>query len=59
MEPVKIVTCACGQRWRGTETELIAVVRQHGLDVHNMQATDEQVLAMAVDADGLGAAGDT
>lgn len=51
MEPNKIVTCACGQQWRGTDDELIPLVQQHGLDVHNMPVTPEQVLAMAV-ADG-------
>jgi len=53
MERVKIVTCACGQQWRGTEVELIEVVRQHGLDVHNMAVTDDQVRAMAVDEDSV------
>jgi hypothetical protein len=59
MAAVKIVTCACGQRWRGTEAELVAVVSLHGLEVHNMRVTREQVLAMAVDEDVTGTAGDT
>jgi hypothetical protein len=46
---VKVVTCACGMRWEGTLTELIPVVREHGRDVHNMDVTDAQVAAMAVD----------
>jgi predicted small metal-binding protein len=46
----KIVTCECGFEARGTEEELIPLVQQHGRDVHNMLATAEQVLAMAVDA---------
>jgi uncharacterized protein YndB with AHSA1/START domain len=44
---VKVVTCACGHLWRGTDAELIAAVQQHGLDAHNMPVTPEQVLAMA------------
>jgi hypothetical protein len=44
-----VVSCACGQQWRGTEAELIAVVQEHGRDVHNMDATADQVRAMAVD----------
>jgi hypothetical protein len=51
MEPVKIVTCACGRQWRGTEAELVPLVQQHGRDVHNMPVTLEQVRALAVDAD--------
>jgi uncharacterized protein YndB with AHSA1/START domain len=49
--PVKAVTCACGQQWRGTLPELVPLVQQHGREVHNMDATPEQVEAMAVDAD--------
>lgn len=50
MGALKIVTCECGFEARGTEEELIPLVQQHGRDVHNMSATAEQVLAMAVDA---------
>ncbi|HEY3007698.1 MAG TPA: SRPBCC family protein [Micromonosporaceae bacterium] len=52
-EPIKVVSCACGRQWRGTESQLIELVRQHGRDVHNMPATAEQVLAMARPADDL------
>jgi hypothetical protein len=58
MEAVKVVTCACGQRWRGTEAELFAAVSWHGREVHNMPVTLEQVLAMAVDEDAPSEAGD-
>jgi predicted small metal-binding protein len=50
VEIIKIVSCACGFEVRGTDEELIPVVRQHGLEVHNMEVTPEQVLAMAVPA---------
>lgn len=46
----KIVRCACGLEIRGTEEELVPLVQQHGRDLHNMEVTPEQVLAMAVDA---------
>ena len=52
MGAVKIVACACGLELRGTEAELVPLVQQHGRDVHNMEVTPEQVLAMAVAADG-------
>jgi len=51
VDAVKIVTCACGQQWRGTETELVPLVRQHGHEIHNMDVTADQVRALAVDAD--------
>jgi hypothetical protein len=44
------VTCACGQRWRGTLDELVPLVQRHGRDVHNMPVTAEQVRAMAVES---------
>jgi hypothetical protein len=48
MESLKRVSCVCGQEWRGTDAEIIAAVQQHGRDVHNMDATADEVLAMAV-----------
>jgi predicted small metal-binding protein len=42
-----VVLCDCGFEARGTPDELIPVVQKHGLDVHNMTATAEQVLEMA------------
>ena len=47
----RIVTCACGMRFQGTMAELIPEVRRHGEEIHNMDATDEQIMAMSVDAD--------
>jgi hypothetical protein len=51
VEAVLIVTCACGLQWRGTEAELVPLVQQHGREVHNMESTVQQVMAMAVPAD--------
>jgi len=42
-----VVTCECGFEVRGTEAELVPVVQRHGRELHNMEATPEQVLAMA------------
>jgi hypothetical protein len=56
--PMKIVTCACGQQWRGSDAELVAAVSQHGLEVHNMPVSSEQVLAMAVEEDAIAAGGE-
>ena len=42
-----LVKCECGFEARGKETELVSVVQKHGREVHNMDATPEQVLAMA------------
>jgi predicted small metal-binding protein len=42
------VTCACGWRARGTRDEVVAAVREHGRSAHNLELTDEQVMAQAV-----------
>lgn len=42
-----VVKCDCGFEARGAEEELIPAVQKHGQEVHNMQVTREQVLAMA------------
>ena len=47
MDAVVIVACTCGQQWRGTVAEILPAVQRHGRDVHNMDVSAEQVLAMA------------
>ncbi len=42
-----IVRCDCGFEVRGPEEKIIPAVQKHGQEAHNMQATPEQVLAMA------------
>jgi len=42
-----VVKCECGFESRGTEAELVPAVQKHGREAHNMDATPEQVLAMA------------
>jgi predicted GNAT family acetyltransferase len=43
------VRCACGWETTGPEDDVVAEVQEHGRRVHNMPATREQVLAMAMD----------
>jgi predicted small metal-binding protein len=44
----KIMRCDCGYVVRGeTDDELVANVQKHAREVHDMEITREQVLAMA------------
>jgi predicted small metal-binding protein len=44
----KIMQCFCGQVVRGdTDDELVANVQAHAREVHDMEVTREQVLAMS------------
>ncbi len=44
----KVINCPCGFVARAeTDDELIAQVQKHAKEVHNMNATREEVLAMA------------
>jgi len=42
-----MVRCDCGFEARGDEDKLVPLVQKHGREAHNMEATREQVLAMA------------
>ena len=42
-----VVKCECGFECRGSEDEIVPMVQKHGRELHNMEATREQVLAMA------------
>ena len=42
------VRCACGWEATGAEAEVVPATIEHGRRLHNMEATREQVLAMAV-----------
>lgn len=51
-----LVRCACGWEVLGDEADVVKATQEHGRRVHNMEATREQVLAMAVkDNAGRGA----
>ncbi len=44
----KIMQCDCGYVVRGeTDDELVANVQKHAREVHDMELTREQILAMA------------
>ncbi len=42
------VTCQCGWRTHGTQDEVVKTVRDHGRTTHQMEITQEQVMALAV-----------
>ena len=42
------VRCACGWEATGTEDEVVAATSEHGLRAHNMRASREEILAMAI-----------
>lgn len=42
-----VVRCDCGFEVRGTADEVVVAMQGHALDVHNMNATREQVLERA------------
>jgi predicted small metal-binding protein len=46
-----IVDCDCGWSCRGTEDEIVVACVAHGREVHGMDLTREQVLAVAHPAD--------
>jgi predicted small metal-binding protein len=42
------VRCVCGWEATGSEDEVVAATEEHGELVHNMRASREEILAMAV-----------
>jgi predicted small metal-binding protein len=54
-ESEMLVRCACGWEVRGTEDEVVAETQEHGRRLHNMSATREQVLDMAIRRGDTGA----
>jgi hypothetical protein len=44
------VRCACGWETAGTEDDVVAATSEHGELVHNMRATRDEILAMALPA---------
>ena len=48
------VTCECGFVSRGGTDEVVAETQQHGRDVHNMDVSRDQVMAMSVPAGDQG-----
>jgi hypothetical protein len=46
------VRCVCGWETIGDEPEVVEATREHGQRVHNMTATRDEILAMAVPVAG-------
>lgn len=46
------VTCQCGWRMHGTKEEIIPAVQEHGRSVHELEVSEEQVMALAVPVGG-------
>jgi predicted small metal-binding protein len=42
------VRCVCGWETSGSEEAVVTATREHGERLHNMTASREQILAMAV-----------
>ena len=49
---MKEVTCLCGWQVRGTEDDVVAQVQAHGREVHGLESTRDEVLALAVNVPG-------
>jgi len=48
MAEIREVNCECGGfQARGTLDEIVPLVQAHGVSVHNMDVTADQVLAMS------------
>ncbi len=53
MDEQMTVRCACGWETTGSEDAVVTATREHGERLHNMTATREQVLAMAIRPEGV------
>jgi predicted small metal-binding protein len=47
-DDILTVRCACGWEATGIAAEVVPMTIDHGRRLHNMEATSEQVLAMAI-----------
>ena len=45
------VRCACGWETSGPEDTVVESTQEHGRRAHNMLATREQILAMAIESE--------
>ena len=53
----KLIECDCGWTCRGTDEHLIAECTMHAREVHGMELTSEQILALQVAQISTGAGG--
>ena len=44
--PELLIRCGCGFEAQGIEGELILIVGEHAIEAHNVDVTDERVLAI-------------
>jgi hypothetical protein len=42
------VRCTCGWETTGTQDEVVTATAEHGERIHNMRATRDEIIAMAV-----------
>jgi len=56
MDDTITVRCVCGWETSGPPDEVVAATSEHGQRIHNMSATREQILAMAVPVNDSAAA---
>jgi predicted small metal-binding protein len=55
---MKEVTCLCGWQCRGTADEVVEQVIAHGREVHGVESSRDEILAIAVDVDAPAASTD-
>lgn len=48
------IRCACGWVASGPRSEVVAATREHGRRIHNMEASDDEIMAMATPRNGDG-----
>ena len=42
------ITCECGWSVAGEQAEVVAATQEHGRQLHNMDVSEDQAMAMAV-----------
>lgn len=52
------VRCVCGWESSGDEEAVVTATQEHGRRLHNMEASREKVIAMAIEDDPPSEAGD-
>ena len=55
---MKEVTCLCGWQCRGTEDEVVEQVQAHGREVHGIESSREEIVAIAVEVAAPAASAD-
>ncbi len=42
-----LLTCACGWEATGSENDIVSAAKVHGREIHNMDVSHEEAMAMA------------